>query len=1556
MSLDAVFAALAAAVSLGGYAAGQGVEFVPGCTEIYVADGASAVTRFAAEELKGVLSQSFGRDIPVTNVFIEGMKAIIVGDNAHARAAGIDVKVLPLDAGVIRTAPGRVYIAGFDDPSVKSVDERLHGGIWPNMYERGTVFAVYEFLERFAGVRFYFPGELGTIVPKREALEVPPTDFTNAPDFSHRDYAAWSDGKWFEEGRETNRVLQHYRNRLQTAFIPCSHGLNEMFYLERFGKTHPEFFQQFENGKRNVDPTYPQPGQLCHTSSVWEEIYRDVKSYFTGEPPEKRGIPAAYGKPGCAWNVNTREIKGLGKFADIMPQDAFQPCHCGKCQAAYRKDRKAYATDLIWGNVARLGFRLKEEGIPGTITMMGYFPYSDVPDFPLPDNLLVMVARMGPWSEGNAERAAQEKREIRAWSEKLGKKVWLWNYPCKFRGEFQDIPETAPRAWGKYYKDLSPWIFGAFAQTHSTRWMYNHMNDYVLGKVFWNNRTDVDALLDEYHRFMFGKGAYPMKRFSDALEWKWMRGVVGKTAETPLGPVVVQPGDYELFTRVYSPAFLVKLGKELDAAEAAVPAGSLEARRVALMRRELFEPLKARADKYVESIDVKKALARRTTEPNRSILLNGDFADGVKGWNGKVEADGTCYVTAPASVKIVSTATGNDAYQPLAESARKLKPSTKYRLSFFLKFDNVVPLKKGGGVYGNVYAGGNRWFPDFNGHTGTTDWMYQSFEFTTSPETDVKHKSYISLRLREATGTAWFDDVRLEELPLQKIFAAAMAALPQRPAAPGPESWTFREELAAHEEGAAIDAEGKTPWLKDRISRCFFGPIKRAPYNRDELMDNVDYYPDGYLEKLKRDGVNGLWITVEFHEIVETRFFPRDPNAEKRLEKLRRTVAKCARYGIRVWIFALEPKWLKEEHPFRKANPGMFVQRGDHFAMCPELPEVREYLESAAKNIFTRVPGLGGFIGITHGEDITSCFSYNGYACPRCGNLPQWKMHADIVGALAKGARAADPEARVISWFYQPQAQTKRGDWVYECAAHLPEGVTLMYNFESGSLVKQLDRWRVGGDYWLAQPGPGEPFKKLSETAKASGTCLAAKIQIACSHEDATVPYIPVPGLLYRKFKAMKECGVESAMLSWYFGNYPCIMSKAAGRLAYEDFKDGEDVFLKRLAAEEWGDQADDVAALWKKYSDAYANYPVSNYMQYYGPYHAGLVWALYPQIGMKMLEPTWMPHYKPAGDAIGECLRDFSLDEALALATKAAEMPEPELKAETRARRLDVGVMKAVRRQFLSARNVFDFYRARSQAIYMSRVLKKKDEARKSVARMREILAREKGASREMIPLCEDDSRLGFHSEAEAHQFFPARLKWRIGALELAEKDLSEIDEVLAGGGTYPESEHEKTAPRMYIGDDTWTEGAGGFKCRVYRLVNGDLRIEGAADVSLPSVCIATYDAAATRFPRAVAVTQKGEVISLVWNGEPRAAEDAKAESWKEGNRWAFSLVLSSSAWGSDDRLRPEWAFFYLDGRRSLWPANAEWQKLGRLWHPLSPSQFGRLVYAKPTLPEPVK
>ncbi|MBR0457791.1 MAG: hypothetical protein IJJ26_01005, partial [Victivallales bacterium] len=428
----------------------------------------------------------------------------------------------------------------------------------------------------------------------------------------------------------------------------------------------------------------------------------------------------------------------------------------------------------------------------------------------------------------------------------------------------------------------------------------------------------------------------------------------------------------------------------------------------------------------------------------------------------------------------------------------------------------------------------------------------------------------------------------------------------------------FEDQLAA--QGASVLPLGtvqRKPWLKNRISRCFFGPIKRPPFNHDELLDDIDYYPDEYLNRLAHEGINGLWLTVVFSELAETSFNKRDQDAPRRIAKLRRTVAQCLRFGIKTWLFSIEPRCMPPDAPLLQNHPelaGGWTWDGKRL-FCPSSPVAQQYLYETTKDIFTQVPNLGGILNISHGERPTSCLSSvpsvsdQDAACPRCAPLPKWQIFQNTVKPMVEGMRAVNPDAELISWIYHPQPEPTRANWLYELPEHLPQGVTLQYNLESGAQKLQLNRMRSGGDYWLSYVGPTEIFQRLAEHAKRAKAPLSAKIQVGCSHEVATVPFVPVPGLLYRKYRAMRECGCRSVMQCWYFGNYPGVMNRAAGMLAFEDFQDSEEQFLLRLARPQWGAHAPKVVQAWKYFVDGYENYPLSNQMQYYGPMHAGVVW-----------------------------------------------------------------------------------------------------------------------------------------------------------------------------------------------------------------------------------------------------------------------------------------------------------------------------------------------------------
>src|SRR5207247_2729133 len=55
----------------------------------------------------------------------------------------------------------------------------------------GPLFGVYEVLDRYLGVRWLWPGELGTFVPRKSTIESAILDETVAPRLLSRDPGGW---------------------------------------------------------------------------------------------------------------------------------------------------------------------------------------------------------------------------------------------------------------------------------------------------------------------------------------------------------------------------------------------------------------------------------------------------------------------------------------------------------------------------------------------------------------------------------------------------------------------------------------------------------------------------------------------------------------------------------------------------------------------------------------------------------------------------------------------------------------------------------------------------------------------------------------------------------------------------------------------------------------------------------------------------------------------------------------------------------------------------------------------------------------------------------------------------------------------------------------------------------------------------------------------------------------------------------------------------------------------------------------------------------------------
>ncbi|MBO5724428.1 MAG: DUF4838 domain-containing protein, partial [Lentisphaeria bacterium] len=404
-----------------------------------VVEKSTPLLRFAAQELQAFLHKSTGVKPAVATRPSGRSFALILGDNSFLRKAGMDVKKLPAEGYYIVRKGSAVFLAGQDDPVMAPP-----GNNWQQVYKRGSLSAVYDFLERFTGARFFFSGPHGTVIPVKGFVELPAKiRIVERPDMSHRNYyhgktilyPGYRSGKNYPHGDTLTRV----RLRFSENLVEYGHGQCYLDLIGRFGKSHPEYFALMPDGRRCKEKDIPHTGHLCYNSGVVEELYQDAKAFLTGKAPPTRNLKKWRGH-------NKRE-----NCFNIMPQDWFYWCGCEKCRKIAEPGRGRIYTDpvhsqavstFIWKFTSRIAARLKKEGIKGSIAQMAYSPYKQLPECDLPDNVKVMVATKGIGAD------KEDTDILRAWKKKGGAKPVVWTY---FIGKHMSkkipgVPPMAPRA------------------------------------------------------------------------------------------------------------------------------------------------------------------------------------------------------------------------------------------------------------------------------------------------------------------------------------------------------------------------------------------------------------------------------------------------------------------------------------------------------------------------------------------------------------------------------------------------------------------------------------------------------------------------------------------------------------------------------------------------------------------------------------------------------------------------------------------------------------------------------------------------------------------------------------------------------------------------------------------------------------------------------------------------------------------------------------------------------------------------------------------------------
>ncbi|MBM4258954.1 MAG: DUF4838 domain-containing protein [Deltaproteobacteria bacterium] len=139
----------------------------------------------------------------------------------------------------------------------------------------GTEFGVYEFLERYLGVRWLLPGPQGEYVPQLQTLTLMPELVRQQPVFTSR----------LLSGLRGEEQVTWARRQRQHGRIEFHDNLRNLFPPEQYTKTHPHFFP-LRDGKRYLPPTNTSPAwQPCFSAhGLVDEAVKNICAYFARHP------------------------------------------------------------------------------------------------------------------------------------------------------------------------------------------------------------------------------------------------------------------------------------------------------------------------------------------------------------------------------------------------------------------------------------------------------------------------------------------------------------------------------------------------------------------------------------------------------------------------------------------------------------------------------------------------------------------------------------------------------------------------------------------------------------------------------------------------------------------------------------------------------------------------------------------------------------------------------------------------------------------------------------------------------------------------------------------------------------------------------------------------------------------------------------------------------------------------------------------------------------------------------------------------------------------------
>ena len=335
-------------------------------------------------------------------------------------------------------------------------------------------YGVYEFLERFVGVRWYSTDF--TLVPEISSINIPlDKEIIYKPLVTTRTVHSrlfYNDSSFADKLKVSNEAFPNY---VPNARV---HTFHRFIPYEKFYDDHPEYYA-FRNGKRLAT-------QLCLTNENVLEIVKDsVASFF--------------------------KKYDLSTVISVSQDDNTQYCMCDNCSEIHDREGSPAGSMIYFVNQIAKSFPDK------TISTLAY-QYTRKPPLTKPEsNVLITLCsiecdRSIPIDEG----CKDFQSDLIGWS-KLTENIRIWDYTTQFTNFLAPFPN-----WGTikpninlFVNNNAKWIFEQHSNNPSELF---ELRSYLMAKLLWDPNLDSNLVIKDFTNGYYGQGGVYIAKYIEEIQ------------------------------------------------------------------------------------------------------------------------------------------------------------------------------------------------------------------------------------------------------------------------------------------------------------------------------------------------------------------------------------------------------------------------------------------------------------------------------------------------------------------------------------------------------------------------------------------------------------------------------------------------------------------------------------------------------------------------------------------------------------------------------------------------------------------------------------------------------------------------------------------------------------------------------------------------------------------------------------------------------------------------------------------------------------------------------